>query len=139
MSTYKITSLLHGTVECLPNFDYSSIRLFLSADLGCCCPTHCSLSIFIPPNIHPVSQCASDPFHLYFYQCDHVCIYTRVHHTISRLVLFPLNGFLPLFHSIFIYTYLATSLILLLSKLSFFALWCTKPLPIPPCRLLFSL
>lgn len=87
MSTYKITSLLHGTVECFPNFDYSSIYLSLFADLGCSCLTLCSLSIFIPPTVHPVTQCAPDPFHLYFYLCDHVCTYTRVHHIIPRSVL----------------------------------------------------
>jgi len=133
-------------VECLPNFNYSSTRLSLSADLGCSCVILCSLSIFIPSTVHPVTQCAPDPFHLYLYLCDRVYIYIYIYiyiytcvHIIPRLVLLPLGGFLLLFHSIFIYTYLNSSLILLLPKLSFFALWCTEPLPIPPCHLLSSL
>ena len=126
-------------MECFTNFDYSSVCLSLTADLGRSCLTLCSLSIFIPLAVRPVTLCAPHPFHLYFYLRGHVCRYTRVHHIIPRLVLFSLDGFLPLLLSIFIYTYLATSHILRLSKLSSFALWCTKLLPIPPFHLLFSL
>ena len=134
---YKPTSQYCGMLPKFCLFVYTSfclcrLRLLLYLTLW-------SLSIFIPPTVHPATQCAPDSFHLYFYLCNHVCIYTRVHHIIPRLAPFPLDVFLPLFHSIFIYTYLATSLILLLAKLSFFVLWCTKPLPIPPCHLLFSL
>jgi hypothetical protein len=80
----------------------------------------------------PLSPLFQSVIYIYIYIC------TRVH-IIPQLVLLPLGGFLLLFHSIFIYSYLASSLILLLPKLSFFALWCTEPLPIPPCHLLSSL
>jgi hypothetical protein len=119
MSTYKVVSLLHGIVECFPNFDYSSVRLPLSANLGRSCLALCSLSIFTPPPfIHLLSV------HLTPFTCISICVTMCVYiHTCpspnSSVSAFPF-GQIPTFIPHHLHLHLSGDIPLVTSIKTFF-------------------